>query len=90
MMTRAQEVLQLIESMQPERNLTEGLGRAIKAGMKLGVLGYVGWRVGKRLVGAGRAVGKPALLAWANKYGVSPDIVQRMVDSGIPIDQLLR
>ena len=87
-MTRAQEVLQLVEEYQLGR-IDEFLGRAIKAGLKAGILGYVGYRVGKRVVGASRGAGKTAILAWADKYGVSPDIVQKMLDNGIPIDQLL-
>ena len=88
-MSRAQEVLQLVEEYQLER-IDEFLGRAIKAGLKAGILGYVGWKVGKRVVGASRGAGKTAILAWADRYGVSPDIARKILDSGIPLDQLIR
>ena len=87
-MSRAQELLEKLNANQPE-HIDEGLGKALKAGIKLGIIGYIAVKASKPVLGFVRAVGKPTVLAWSQKYDVPQDVINKLRSVGLTVDGLL-
>ena len=87
-MSRAQILLEKLDTKQSER-MDEGLGKALKAGIKLGIIGYIGYKASKPVLGFLRQAGKPVILAWMHKHGVTPDIIEKLQGTGLTVKELL-